>query len=220
MKKIMGLLLVFVFLVSIAGVGFAQVEEKKAELEKVKKYIISLDHKIRKARAAKKINKIAELKDLKRQELARAKELREEIARLGGSRGVKRRTRAGVGWERGFEIGAGYGGGAGILGAGYVIPTGRFNLLIDAGYGMGNKYSVLIANFSGIKSFGENYLGLGVGMANYSEKVADIPGLSGEIDKGSKFGLGLFFGRVFGCLRAQVGYNSALGLTAGLNYKF
>ncbi|KPJ65803.1 hypothetical protein AMJ44_09475 [candidate division WOR-1 bacterium DG_54_3] len=222
MRKMFGWLLVFVFLAGLAGTGFAQVEEKKAELEKIKQYIITLDQKIIKARADKQINKIAELKELKRRELARAKELRQEIARLEKAE-VRPRAAKRMGPKAkrgGFQVGAGYGGGAAILGAGYTIPTARLDLLIDAGYGLGNEYSVLSANISGVIPLGANYVGIGLGMANYSEKVKDIPGLSGEIDKGSRFGAGLFFGRCFGPLRAQLGYNSALGLTAGLNYKF
>jgi hypothetical protein len=221
-RKIFGLLLVIVFLVGIAGTGFAQLEEKKAELEKVKQYILVLDQKIRKARAARQINKIAEFKDLKRRELERAKQLKKEIARLEKAE-VKPRAAKRMGPKAkrgGFQVGAGYGGGAAILGAGYTIPTARLDLLIDAGYGLGNEYSVLSANISGVIPMGANYVGIGLGMANYSEKVKDIPGLSGEIDKGSRFGAGLFFGRSFGRFRAQIGYNSALGLTAGLNYKF
>jgi hypothetical protein len=217
MKKVIGLLLVFVFLVSISGVGFAQVEKKKAELAKVREYMIVLDQKIKKARAAKKINKIAELKDLKRKELARAKKLKAEIARLEKGR-PKAKARA-KGRAR-FQAGLGFGGGAGILGVGYAMPLGGLGLLVDGGYGMGSKYSVLSVNLSGIFPFGDNYAGLGMGMANYSETVTDIPGVSGNIDKGSKFGFGLFVGRAFGPLLAQIGYNSALGLTAGVNYKF
>ena len=222
MRKMFGWLLVFVFLAGLAGTGFAQVEEKKAELEKIKQYIITLDQKIIKARADKQINKIAELKELKRRELARAKELRQEIARLEKAE-VRPRAAKRMGPKAkrgGFQVGAGYGGGAAILGAGYTIPTARLDLLIDAGYGLGNEYSVLSANISGVIPLGANYVGIGLGMANYSEKVKDIPGLSGEIDKGSRFGAGLFFGREFGRFRAQIGYNSALGVTAGLNYKF
>ncbi|MEE8638642.1 MAG: hypothetical protein V3T21_06365, partial [Candidatus Margulisiibacteriota bacterium] len=60
MKKIIGLILVFVFLISISGAGFAQLGQRRAELKKIKKYLIVLDQKIKKARTAKKINKIAE----------------------------------------------------------------------------------------------------------------------------------------------------------------
>lgn len=219
MKKIIGLLLVFVFLVGISGTGFAQIENKKAELAKIKKYVMVLDRKIKKARSAKKINKIAELKDLKRKQLARAKKLKVEIARLEKGR-PKGKAKAGAKGRRGFQAGLGFGGGAGILGVGYAMPLGGFGLLVDGGYGIGSKYSVLAVNLSGIFPFGDNYAGIGMGMANYSETVSDIPGVSGNIDKGSKFGFGLFAGRAFGRICAQIGYNSALGLTAGVNYKF
>ena len=63
-------------------------------------------------------------------------------------------------------------------------------------------------------------IGLEGGMANYSEKVENIPGISGEIDKGSKAGVGIFAGTKLGMVRARIGYNSALGLTAAAVYKF
>lgn len=220
MRKIFGLLLIFVFLVGMSGIGFAQVGEKKAELAKVKQYIKVLDQKIKKARAAKKINKIAELKDLKRKQLGRAKRLKEEIKeseKVRKKAGVKRR---GPKIKGRFQIEAGYGGGAGILGVGYAMPMASFGLLVDAGYGIGNKYSVITANVSGILPFGDNYAGLGLGVASYSETVTDIVGLSGNIDKGSKAGFGVFFGTKLGMICAQIGYNSALGATAGAIYKF
>ena len=82
MRKVLGWLLVLVFAAGICGAAVAQVKEKKDELKKVKNYIKVLDQKIEKARNAKQINKIAQLKDLKRKELARAKTLQQEIARL------------------------------------------------------------------------------------------------------------------------------------------
>ena len=68
--------------------------------------------------------------------------------------------------------------------------------------------------------FGDNYAGLRLGLANYSETVSGVPGVSGNVAKGSKFGLGVFAGRPIGPVLAQIGYDTALGLNAGAVYKF
>lgn len=213
------LLLVFVFLVGIVGIGFAQVEEKRAELEKVREYIKVLDGKIEKARAARKINKLAELKELKRKELKRARLLKAEIARLErkkpkvAPRKIERKAR--------FQAAVGYGGGAGMVSAGYALPVmPDLDILLTAGLGIGNKYTVIAAEAAGIFPFGNNYAGLELGLANYSEKVTGVLGLSGNIEKGSRAGVGVFVGTKIGMVNAQVGYNSALGLRVEAVYKF
>lgn len=230
MRKILGWFLVLLFVAGICGAAVAQVGEKRAELEKVKNYIKVLDQKIENARKAKQINKIAQLKDLKRKELARAKALQKEIARLekappgpspkARGRAVGPRQRAVGSRGRGFQLSAGYGGGAGIIGAGYYIPIAAVDLEIGAGYGIGNKYSILTAGVAGVMPLGNFCVGLEGGMANYSENVENIPGISGQIDKGSKAGVGIFAGTKLGMISARIGYNSALGLTAGAVYKF
>ena len=222
MKKIVSWFLVLGFAAAMAGMACAQLEEKKAELEKVKIYIKTLDEKIVKARAQRKINKIAELKHLKRRELERAKKLRQEIASLEKvsprGRAVGRPAHAG---GRGrFQASAGYGGGGAMFGGGYVMPVGLAEAQFNAGLGIGNSYTVLCANVAGVFPLRNFYVGLEVGGASYSEKVRKIPGLSGDIDKGSRAGFGVFAGTKLGLIRAQVGYNSALGLTVGAIYRF
>lgn len=220
MKKVLGLFLVFILLVSIAGIGFAQIEEKKAGLEKIQDYVKSLDQKIERARAAKQISKVSEFKELKRKELERAERLRKEIAKLETEAKAKIQAPK-IERKGGFLLGAGFGGGAGIVGVGYRHPIMQnFDLTFNAGLGIGNKYSIVIAGVTGIMPFGNNYAGLEIGLANYSEKVTDLPGLSGTFEKGSRVGLGLFVGTPIGPVRAELGYNSALGLTAGAVYKF
>lgn len=217
MRKIASLLLIFVLVLGIMGPAFAQLEEKKAQLEKIKKYIVVLDEKIEKARAAKQINKLAQLKDLKRNELERAKVLNTEIAALQ-RRGPRGRA---VGLRRhGFLVGGGYGGGAGIISGGYVFPLAAVNVRAGAGVGIGNSYTVINAGVAGVLPLGRFFTGLELGMANYSKTVTNIPGVSGNINSGTTFGAGIFFGMPLGPVRAQLGYNSALGLTAGANYRF
>jgi len=123
----------------------------------------------------------------------------------------------------GVMVNGGYGGGAGIIGAGYgkwISETMGWS--VDAGYGIGNGYSVMLAKVSGIYSFGKAFAGLGLAATSYSNKVTDIPGLSGTFDKGTRFGGELFLGYSFGSLVGKIGYNTGLagGLTAGASYLF
>jgi hypothetical protein len=93
--------------------------------------------------------------------------------------------------------------------------------LIDAGMALGNQYSVVIIDIDGKISFGSRYLGLGFTYANYSETVADIPGISGNIDKGGKFGVDIFGGIPLDKqLNLQAGINTAIGFTGSLLYSF
>lgn len=229
MKKLTALLLAAVLVVGLSLPVFGQIEGKKAELEKVRQYIKLLDAKIVKARAAKQINKVAQLKDLKRKELARAEKLKKDISALETAE-IKVKVKAKVQERvkakaeprrRGLQVGAGLGGGAAMLRLGYFFPLLQgMDVVLDAGYGIGNEYSVIAGNAAGIFSLGNLYTGLELSVANYSETVTDIIGISGNIDKGSKLGFGVFVGRPFGRLKAQVGYNTALGLTAGALLKF
>jgi hypothetical protein len=223
MKKITAVLLATVLVVGLSFPVFGQIEGKKAEIEKVRQYIKLLDVKIKKARAAKKVNKIAQLKDLKRKELARAGKLKLEIEALEKAQ-VKVKAKGQVkvkARRRGLQLGVGLGGGAGMLRVGYRLPLlQELDVVLDAGVGMGNEYTVITGGAAGIFTLGNLYTGLELCIANYSETVTDILGVSGNIDKGAKLGFGVFVGRPFGRLKAQVGYNSALGLTAGAVFKF
>jgi hypothetical protein len=210
MKKLLVLFLVFIFGLSISCRAVTEIETKQAELVKVKEYLKVLDKKIEEARGAKNASKEALLKDEKKKILARADTLSKEIELLTVT---GKRSR--------LQAEAGFGGGAGMMGFGYRFAAFRgINILFNVFYGIGNKYSIVNGNISGIRSFGANFAGLIVGITNYSEKVTDIPGISGNIEKGSRIGAGLLLGRVIGPLRAQLGYNTALGLTAGVAYQF
>jgi|GEM_PF-2176726 len=126
-----------------------------------------------------------------------------------------------TGPKAGFLLEGGYGGGAVMVGVGYSRPfSERLNLVIDANYGFGNGYSVIMARAGGDFSFGNAFAGLAVAYTSYSAKVQDIPGLSGTFDKGSRFGGELSLGYSFGALKARLGYNTGLagGLTASAMY--
>lgn len=121
----------------------------------------------------------------------------------------------------GFLLEGGYGGGAGLVGVGYSRPfSERLSMVLDADYGIGNGYSVMLARVGGDFSFGNAFAGLAVAYTSYSAKVQDIPGLSGTFDKGSRFGGELSLGYSFGALKARLGYNTGLagGLTASAMY--
>jgi hypothetical protein len=123
-------------------------------------------------------------------------------------------------FAQGFHAGAGLGGGAAMIKAGYVFPPMRnISFALDAGYGFGNEYSVVAAGISGMIPLRNFYAGLNVAYADYSEAVTDIAGM-GDVDKGSSAGVGLFVGKSLGKLGVQAGYNSAMGIVAEGVYKF
>jgi len=202
MKKVFAFLLIGVM---AAGGAFASVSNNEVELKKIKQYIQVLDKKIDAAKAAKQVNKVAELNELKREQLARAKALKPDFV---------------IGSERGRQLSAGLGGGGLILDFGYSIPMANFDLLLDVGYGMGNSYSIMKAGAAAVFDRAPMFYGLEVGAANYSKAVSGVSGISGTIDQGTKVGLGVFVGKAMtDKIALQVGYNSALGATAFVNYK-
>jgi len=222
MKKYLAVIFIFVFGLILIQPAFAQLEEKKVELKKIGAYIKFLDTKIVKARKARQINRLARLKELKRLEIARAEKLRKEIAGLESVPGGRYLPKQRVGRKRGFCAGVGYGGGSGVVKLGYVIPSMRNSeVIIDLGYGLGNSFNITLFEVSGRMPLGrDNFAGLELSMANYSQSVTDVPGISGTIGAGSRTGFGVFAGRWLGKTQVQVGYNSALGLTVGAIYKF
>ena len=119
----------------------------------------------------------------------------------------------------GFYIEGGYGGGAGLVGLGLTRHFSEgFALALDANYGFGSGYSVILGRVGGELYLGKLFMGLAGAYANYSDKVGDIPGLSGNFDKGGHTGAELYLGYAFGFLRARLGYNTALagGATASM----
>ena len=119
----------------------------------------------------------------------------------------------------GFYIEGGYGGGAGLVGIGLTRHFSEgFALALDANYGFGSGYSVILGRVGGELYLGKLFMGLAGAYANYSDKVGDIPGLSGNFDKGGHTGAELYLGYAFGFLRARLGYNTALagGATASM----
>jgi len=220
MKRSLAVLLAAVLLLGFVGAAFARADDERAELDKVKEYLVVLDQKIKEARAQRHINKLAQLKHLKRQELARAKRLRHEIAALesGSKKAAGPKPVAATG--RRLQANAGFGGGGVLLCIGYSMPVARVELLPNAGIGIGNGYTILAAGLAAVIPLGDACLGVEGGLVDYSSRVGNIPGVSGTLEKGMSAGFGIFAGRKIGPVRAQVGYNSALGLTLGAAYRF
>jgi hypothetical protein len=122
--------------------------------------------------------------------------------------------------DRGFAAKGGLMGGAGAVELGYYLPVGPLSCGIYAGYGVGNKYNEMVAQLEGIYKLSAVNIGLSIDYANYSEKVRNIPGLSGDTAKGAHTGIGLSLGKDFGKFDAKLGYSTAFGLIAAAGYKF
>ncbi len=238
MRKIVVVSLVLLFFTSLclAQRSDQTVEqilfEKKAELAKVSKYIVSLDKKLETAKKANDISKEAQLKTLKTDALARAKVIKEEINTIENPEPISQPV---VGEEvvirevvveRGKSTSIGgnimYGGGAGGVGFDLIRPVNEeVNFRIGIGYLQGNQYNVMTAGLAVTRLFIDKYVGLGVDYGSYSQTVADIPGLSGNIAKGGHTGAGIFVGiSLDDSKNLEVGYSSALGFTGRAVYKF
>ncbi len=221
MKKFVTMLLTGLLLLGLSVSASASLAEKKAEFVKVKKYLGTLDKKIKKARSARKVNKVSQLKDLKRKALARAKTLKGEISQLESGTAVEPTKRAEPGKKLGWLVGAGYGGGAGIVDVGYVWPIKhQFDLIVSGGLGIGSGYTIIGGKVAGLMPVWGHFVGLEGGLANYSQTIAGVMGVSGNLASGANYGVGVFVGTTLGDFQVQAGYNTALGLTAGGVYKF
>jgi len=122
--------------------------------------------------------------------------------------------------ERYLSAGLGFGGGAGGIKLAYNLPTEKINFAVEAGYGMGTNYSVTSFDLVGRVPLKNMFIGLGLGAASYSSDAADILGLSGIVDQGTKYGAEIFTGTEINRLQLRLGYSSAQGLMVGALYKF
>ncbi|MFH1542614.1 MAG: hypothetical protein ABIE84_05950 [bacterium] len=202
------LLLLFVFTI-IPGLAYGLTsQEREIELGKVRSYIELLDQKIIQAREARKIDRVAWLKELKRKETDRAEALRQ--GELEPSHSAK------VGWL----ASAGFSGGATSFGLGYPFKYEEANLVAQGNIGIGNQYSVIGTGLAAVIPFSTYYLGSRVSLVNYSKTVSNIVGVPGTINQGTLAGLGAFVGTKVGELIAQVGYDTNSGIAANVIYKF
>jgi type II secretory pathway pseudopilin PulG len=225
MRKMLIGLIVLTGMILLLQPAFGQVSDKKAELEKVRKYISLLDQKIINARNLGDQQKVIQLQGMKQKELDRAQRLKQEIEGMempATRRETVRESRTAAETRKGgFLVGGGYGGGAAIIKAGYAFPVGQnYDLGLNAGFGIGNEYSIVMGGAFGKILFDNFYTGIDLGFANYSETVTNIAGISGNIEKGGQFEAELFAGAQLGQIQLQAGYNTALGITATAAYKF
>ncbi|MFA4843480.1 MAG: hypothetical protein WC632_00845 [Candidatus Margulisiibacteriota bacterium] len=129
---------------------------------------------------------------------------------------VAPRKKGGLLVEGNFE------GGTGVVELGYLLPfPGDINrdLKINLGYGLGNKYNVTVARLSLTNVMAGWLVGLSIDYGNYSVPVQKMP-IIGEITKGGMTGVGITLGKNLGRYKAKAGYSTALGLIAGLEYRF
>jgi len=206
--------------------------EKKAELAKVSKYINTLDEKIKAAKKSNNISKENQLKNLKTDALAQAREVKEEINKMENPEPISQPVvreevvirEVIVEREKSTNIGGNimYGGGAGGVGIDFIRSIKEdVNFRIGIGYLQGNQYNVMTAGLAVMRVSIDKYIGLGIDYASYSATVTDIPGLSGNTAQGGHTGVGLFAGISLDDSKdLEVGYNSALGFTGRAVYKF
>jgi len=113
-------------------------------------------------------------------------------------------------------------GGTTALGVTFIGPlAGDANLGVTGLYGIGNKYTVM--SLQGRLIFPvltSSYVAVGGDVGSYSANVRNIPGISGTVTQGSHIGLGIAGGINLDPYKVEVGYSTALGLTAAVSYLF
>lgn len=129
-------------------------------------------------------------------------------------------AKAKVSRVRGFAVKGGLLGGAGAAEIGYLFPVGAVDAGLYAGYGVGSNYNILAVQLECLFKLAPLTLIPSIDYVNYSEKVRNITGIAGDIDKGGHAGLGVAFGKHFGRWEGRLGYSTILGLTVTAGYKF
>ena len=218
MKRAIGILVVFFFLVSVCGMSYAEQDKKqalKAEVEKVETeinrlYQIMLNNKAHKVRHE-------EIRQIILGHRRRVETLEEQFAALGVEKQKEIITA-----KNEFVLRGGLGGGAFMLGINYLYHIkGNFSLSPGIGYGMGNQLGIIKGELEGIFKYGQGFAGIDLTYANYSENVTDVPGLSGAtLSKGARTGIGIVAGVPIGIFQARAGLNTALGLILDANFSF
>lgn len=217
--------------------GFAAAKNTQLEIKKTQKYVNQIDKKIKQLNmkpAAKNNNKIIKLKKEKQAALQRIKSLKNASQPNKEKPGYKELVGGEMAIEQAIssqpttpkaaarkQILVGMAGGAGVFNFGYNLPVGPVNEgRLEAGYGLGNQYSIINAGISGILPFGAQYIGLRLGVTNYSAAVAGVPGIAGTVPPGTKIGTGIFGGMKMFNFNTEIGYSSDLGLILGVVSRF
>jgi hypothetical protein len=218
MKKIAVLLVGLVFLAAAAVQALTQLEKDQKAMAKLNSDIAALNQKIVQAKKDGYKKKAASLTVERDKLLSKAKALSDEIATLQS----KSVTVVPVAQSsRGWLVDGGYAAGAGLIKVGYQLPVkDNFDVALNAGYGIGSGFSFVDVDVNGRMHFGNNFAGLELGLDNFSKTIKGVPGVSGNINAGNNTGFGLFVGTNIKKFMVRVGYNTVLGLNAGVTYKF
>jgi len=122
--------------------------------------------------------------------------------------------------KAGWFVEGGLAGGAAAAELGYGRSLNNNLSLSGAlGYAVGNKYGVVVVDLARLTyGSGDLVFGAGLNYAMYSDIIANIPGISGNISNKNLAGLEVFAGKRFGRYSGRVAYSTALGLRAGVGY--
>ncbi len=121
--------------------------------------------------------------------------------------------------SEGLSVKGGLAGGAARLGVSFDKKVKETMMVMEAGYGIGNQYSLMSAGV-GIKLPVKEslYAGASVNYSAYSDAVK--LSIGGEIKEKAGVGFGVFAGsRIKEDLSIQAGYDTRLGLIAEASYK-
>ncbi|MFH1389507.1 MAG: hypothetical protein ABIH56_02075 [Candidatus Margulisiibacteriota bacterium] len=107
------------------------------------------------------------------------------------------------------------------LGGEYLLlPSSDFDLMVNIGFGFGSGYSLTTVGLGTLFNTGaDTFIETSLVMANYSQKVINIPGLQGAAE-GSMIGVGLYGGETIGNWRIKVGYSTVTGICLTAAYLF
>jgi hypothetical protein len=208
MKKIVGLVILSCFLISLAAASFAQdnrASKLEREVSKLETTLAKTKNRTQRLRLQKLIN------DYKKEIVQLKKEYSPAAAP------AKAAAPSGPAAPKTLIVKGGLAGGAGLIAGELLMPVGPMSVGGELGYAIGNNFSIIDAGVKGVYSLGAQFIGLEVNYAGYSKDVKDVPLLSGTIKSG--VGVGLVGGMIMAPWQAQVGYNTIAGLRADAGYR-
>lgn len=101
-----------------------------------------------------------------------------------------------------------------------ILPTANFDLMMNIGYGYGGSYSLTALGIGALFDSGaDTFVETTVTMANYSQKIDNVPGIQGAVE-GNVTGIGLYGGENVGNWRIKVGFSTAMGIGISAGYLF
>lgn len=216
MKKPLSICFLLAFVVFISSPVFcAQPVSPKDTINKLQSEIVSLQKKLQTTKNKKQADRIQNTINGNKAKIA---ELKKDIANSQGN--VKLEiTKISVSQVKPLnplQLKLGFAGGAILLAGQYSLA--QIPADIEAGYAIGNGFGVIDLGISAKRNFDKNFIGGEFTLASYSQKVQDVPGISGTID-GTHLGVGVSAGTTIGSFLVGVGYNTALGIRADATYR-